>query len=922
MRPLRLTMSAFGPYAGKNTVIDFEKLGTGGLYLISGDTGAGKTTIFDAITYALYGEASGENRDPSMFRSKYADAETPTEVELVFTYGGKTYTVNRNPEYQRPKSRGTGYTTRKADATLTCPDGRVISKQREVDAAVREIMGIDRSQFMQIAMIAQGDFLRLLHASTEDRIKIFRQIFKTELYRRLQDKLKQESGTLDKQCEAERRSIRQYIDGITCDENDVLSLDVKKAKSGELLTEEVLVLLQCLLLQDGEKKSALEKWMEEADRRLAVVNGDLGKIEEQEKAQTELTKAQKGLAVEKENHCSLQAQFEAEEQRVPERDSLSEDKAKIEAEYPRYDAFALLEKLIKTAEKNIAVRERELLSEQKQYDIDAKECDRVKAEFDSLSSAGEGKARLEARQKEAKDKQKKLNNISTAFAAYHKLSEKLDGLQSEYLAAQKEFDKLNIDYEAKNRAFLDEQAGILAERLEDGKPCPVCGSLEHPHKAHKSEKAPTEAQLNTAKKKAEAARQVSEEKSGKCREAKAGLVARTEELTKAVRELWPEASPEEAEKKLPREQKDVFSDISSLDRAIKDEEKKVARRAELAGMLPETEAELKMRADAISEKKTTLEADRATLNGKKEQRDAERKMLRFADKAEAEQKVAELEEKVNALRKAHESARKKLNQSKEKLAGFEASIEQLNRQLSSDCDLDKEEELKKKAELTAQKAANDKVVKQLHSRMDANNRALDNIRAKAECLSALEKRYSWVKALHDTAGGNVTGKEKIMLETYIQMSYFDRILERANTRFMIMSGGQYELKRQKEAEDKRSQSGLDLNVVDHYNGSERSVKSLSGGESFMASLSLALGLSDEIQASAGGVKLDTMFVDEGFGSLDEEALDQAMKALSSLSDGKRLVGIISHVPELKRRIDKQIVVTKDKTDGSKANIII
>lgn len=233
MRPIKLTVSAFGPYAGK-TVLDLDKLGENGLYLITGDTGAGKTTIFDAITYALYGEASGDNREPSMFRSKYAEATTPTEVELVFSYAGKTYTVKRNPEYERPKSRGEGFTTQKAEVQLKYPDGRVVTKQRDVDNAIRDIMGINRSQFLQIAMIAQGDFLKLLLAPTEERKKIFRQIFKTQLYQDLQDRLKKESSQLNDKCDAARNSIKQYIDGITCDENDVLSIEVEKAKNGLL----------------------------------------------------------------------------------------------------------------------------------------------------------------------------------------------------------------------------------------------------------------------------------------------------------------------------------------------------------------------------------------------------------------------------------------------------------------------------------------------------------------------------------------------------------------------------------------------------------------------------------------------------------------------------------------------------------------
>ena len=210
MRPLKLTLSAFGPYAGR-TVLELSKLGTNGLYLITGDTGAGKTTIFDAITYALYGEASGDHRDPSMFRSKYADAETPTEVELVFSYADKTYTVRRNPEYERPKARGEGYTVQKADAELRYPDGRVVTRLKEVNAAVREIMGVNRDQFLQIAMIAQGDFLKLLLATTEDRKAIFRRIFNTQPFLRLQERLKREANTLENRCKEVAGSLSQLV---------------------------------------------------------------------------------------------------------------------------------------------------------------------------------------------------------------------------------------------------------------------------------------------------------------------------------------------------------------------------------------------------------------------------------------------------------------------------------------------------------------------------------------------------------------------------------------------------------------------------------------------------------------------------------------------------------------------------------------
>ena len=359
MRPIKLTVSAFGPYAGK-TVLDLDKLGENGLYLITGDTGAGKTTIFDAITYALYGEASGDNREPSMFRSKYAEATTPTEVELVFSYAGKTYTVKRNPEYERPKSRGEGFTTQKAEVQLKYPDGRVVTKQRDVDNAIRDIMGINRSQFLQIAMIAQGDFLKLLLAPTEERKKIFRQIFKTQLYQDLQDRLKKESGQLNDKCDAAHNSIKQYIDGITCDENDVLSIEVEKAKNGLLPVKDVMDLIDRLLTQDRGKKTDIQKSISDADKALEIVNANLGKIEAKEQTQKALDQAQNSLTRENEASLALKAAFDIEKGKISEREQLAEEKARIEAEFPRYEALAVLEKQIKNDENAISKNERQL----------------------------------------------------------------------------------------------------------------------------------------------------------------------------------------------------------------------------------------------------------------------------------------------------------------------------------------------------------------------------------------------------------------------------------------------------------------------------------------------------------------------------------------------------------------------------------
>ena len=921
MRPIKLSMSAFGPYAGK-TVLELEQLGTKGLYLVTGDTGAGKTTIFDAITYALYGEASGDNREPSMFRSKYADPAVPTEVELIFSYGGMQYTVKRNPEYERPKTRGEGFTTQKAEATLTYPDGRVVTKQREVDSAIRDIMGVDRSQFLQIAMIAQGDFLKLLLASTEDRKKIFRQIFKTQRYQALQEKLKQESAALQDQCASARGSIRQYIDGISCDENDVLSIEVKKAREGMLPVTEVMTMLRSLLERDERELAAAQKSIAEAEQQLSEVDRKLGILETREKTKQALAKVRDALIKEGENNEKLKIVFEAAAAKLPEKEKLSDEKAKTEAEYPRYAALAALEQEIGKATAAIAEGEKQLETDRRQCAKAREDFSDLQKEYASLENVGAGREK-QVRQRDAeKERQEKLQRLADAFADSRQLQSALKRLQAEYLQAAKASEQANQAYEEKNRAFLDEQAGIMAGTLEEGKPCPVCGSLTHPCPAHKSEKAPTEAQLKKAKETAEKTRRLAEEKSAQCREAKARCESQETEIEKQLQLLAPDRPLSEAEAWLLMAQQEVADRLDALETAIAALDRQIARRNALAEQLPKTEASLKKQEEALAALETALEVKKAALCEKEKQRGDAKKSLRYADRAAAEQHAAALGKAIAGLTVAYDRTQKALTDSNEKMAGFHSSVKELSGQLQENCDLNREEESEKRKQLTEAKKKDDALSKTLHARLENNRSALKGICSKAEDLEDLEKRYAWVKALSNTANGNISGKEKVMLETYIQMTFFDRIIARANVRFMVMSGGQYELKRRKAAENNRSQSGLELDVVDHYNGTERSVKTLSGGESFKASLSLALGLSDEIQASAGGVKLDTMFVDEGFGSLDDESLDQAMRALSGLAEGNRLVGIISHVAELKDRIDRQIVVTKEKSGGSRARIVV
>ena len=921
MRPLKLTISAFGPYADR-TELDLNALGTQGLYLITGDTGAGKTTLFDAITFALYGEASGDNREPSMFRSKYAKPETPTEVELIFSYGEKIYDIKRNPEYERPKTRGEGVTTQRVDAQLTLPDGRVITKPREVDQAVREIMGIDRDQFMQISMIAQGDFLKLLLASTDERKAIFRQIFRTQRFQNLQDKLKREAGELNDKCTAARSSLTQYIHGIDAEETDIWRPEIRKAKADELPVEETMDILQQLIANDEAAEAVLDQKKAVLDQELEAVNSSLGRIEAQEKAKAAIVQHQQSLAEETQRCEGLKKELEAQQAKEPELNQAIQERSRLEAELPRYDTLENHAKEIETLKKQLEQKESELTEKKKQSETDREQLTAWKDELKTLSDAGEKKQWLTSQKEKAEIRKKRADTLLETLKNYTAKSVELQKLQTAYTAAAVKNQQMTADYETMYQAFLDEQAGIIAERLEPGKPCPVCGSLEHPSLAQKSEQAPTEAQLKQARAETEKAQKAAQQKSELCAAVRGELFSLEQHIQQESAALALDCELTHAEPVLLKALEELENGIAALTIAACQEDQRVARRAALEEEIPRMEAALAEQKAALEVLAGVIAGSKAEIQAKTGQYEEEKKLLSYDSKPDAEVRMQTLDAQVQKYREDLKNAEEAYQTSDKKIIALQEAIRSLTEQLNEQLDLDRETETRKRDELNELRKDVDAQAKRVSTRLSTNRTAHQNIESKVGDLKALEQRYTWLRALSNTANGSISGKEKIMLETYIQMTYFDRIIQRANTRFMVMSGGQYELKRRKEAMNNKSQSGLDLDVIDHYNGTERSVKTLSGGESFKASLSLALGLSDEIQSSAGGVKLETMFVDEGFGSLDEESLDQAMKALASLSEGHRLVGIISHVAELKNRIDKQIVITKEQSGGSRAKIIV
>lgn len=920
MRPIKLTMSAFGPYAGE-TVIDFEMLGENGIYLISGDTGAGKTTIFDGIVFALYGDASGEKREPSMLRSKYAKPETPTFAELVFKYADKLYTVRRNPAYMRKKLKGEGYTEQSADCCFTYPDGRVVTKKAEVDEAVNKIVGVSKDQFLQIAMIAQGDFLKTLTAKTEERKEILRYIFKTKRFLNLQEKLKDRYSEASELVKDAQSSMAQYIDGISCAEENPLFIQVQRAKANELPILDVITVLETLIKQDENSDKELNSEIQIIEKQLCDVNSLLGKLEDYKKLSKELCTVGKAIELKSDKFEQAKELLESEKERFKETEVLNSESAKIKAELPRYDELEMQNKKIEAIHQKLKADEKSLVDKNALLVGITETLKKLKAEKSTLEKAGENKEKLTSERNAAEEMKKNLEILKKSLKDYDTMLASLEEKQKIYLEAMNTAQQSLEAYNEMNKSFLNEQAGILAQQLKEDSPCPVCGSTVHPNIAQKSDSAPTESELKKAKQKSEKAQSDAANASNVCAVIKGKAETAKANIEIQLEKLIGNTDINSSKEKINDLINGKIEIIKKLNLEITAEEKNIKRKSELEIIIPKTENETEKLKNDISSLKTNIASCKASLEEITHQLTKLKSSLCFADKITAEKKLLEIESKSESLKKSFESAQNNYGRCEKEIIELKAKEEQLKKQLESSEKIDEEKVKEKQKSLTVQKQSKFELRTAIIAQLSANRSVFDNIIKKKDEINTLEKNLVLVKSLCFTANGRISGKERIMLETYIQMTYFDRIIARANTRFMIMSDGQYELKRSQTAKNLQSSEGLSLDVIDHYNGSQRSVNTLSGGESFKASLSLALGLSDEIQASAGGIRLDTMFVDEGFGSLDDESLNQAMNALKGLTEGNRLVGIISHVNELKERIDRQIIVSKDRLGGSKVKIV-
>lgn len=1075
MRPVKLTMNAFGPYA-KTAEIDFARFKDHGLYLITGDTGAGKTTIFDAISFALFGCASGDDRSTKTLRSDFADPAAETSVELEFAYRGSLYRIWRCPGYERAKKRGEGTTTQAPEAVLERPRKAPITRVRDVDAAVKEILGIDRTQFAQIVMIAQGDFRKLLSASTDERSRIFRTLFDTGKFQAFQRRLAEEKNAL----EAQHRSIVQEVRVHAGNAR----LEVEAAESlAEQLEQDTLQAnwlkdtLEEAVIRDRERHSAqktrvdaaksrrdaalsaadglahldalktkkaavdqrvndLESAAAHARRKLdehtlgqsirddlanhvAVGQSELPLYEKLEKdirhaenlhaeAQTAASKAKTTL----EREAGLKDEQSRAAQTIA--DLAHAEKAYADARLACKDAeeelkstvahVAAWQSMEKTEKQAVQARAE---SEKQQRDAQASEAQRAKAAeaIDkaeaarvALSDAPERIVRYEARTREIEESLERLQ----AAAHAEERAEKACGdarrnarrALENYTKAKETSDEAHRAWSQAQSLYLDGQAGLLASGLIPGNPCPVCGSIEHPRPATAPLSTPSKEQVealqrawtNATKKTEEASRQSSaahaaaqekeealkavieaegprEQRTARISQeqedladARAKLAAATEDsakLKKAIellhaaqqrhkaadeqarlhasqaasalaeaerhsatartrREAIPYESAQELEKKHAEAQQALETARKALARAradaqtlqkARDDER---RASELLAQAQSEGAEARRREAALLAQAES--ADSSVFSA--------RARLKYESKGQALRAIQDAQKQIDLFDATLARIRTSLGESEKELAAARGEADTLARSIREAPSYEKDQVEEERRNAHDALEREERSLAEIGAALSANEKTLEQVRLLAKKAGAVDERYGEVATLADTANGRLAGKDKIAFETYVQSMYFDRMIAAANRRLRAMTNERYKLVRRRAAITKSGQSGLDLDVMDAYTGKMRDASSLSGGESFKAALALALGLSDVVQAHAGGVQLDTMFIDEGFGSLDQESLQLAVKTLTELSGGDKLIGIISHVDELKESIDRKIVVKRSRNGSS------
>lgn len=1033
MKPINLEMSAFGSY--KDCInIDFTKIGENGIFLITGDTGAGKTTIFDAIVFALYGNVSGSNRQVTSVRSDFADIETKTYVTLEFSHKGKKYKVTRNPQYERPKKNGNGITTQPADASIEM-DGEILeSGVNNVDTKIREILGIDVKQFKQISMLAQGEFLKILFADSKDRTEIFRKIFDTYIYENIKNKLNNRQKEASDKLNTYKTKFLTNTSNIKWKEEPEF-INILNEKNIHTYIEDILKSLEKEVKENKQETENINKEVEKSEKEIKEkeikiqkaeeVNNNFSKLENLEK-QEEEQKSQKEIYTEKEKQ--IEKTLKIQSIILPKEQIYKKVKTEIEnIEKERKENDNSLERLKENEEefkqKDIKVNEIKLKVETlKKQEIEMSKLKEEITKTEEILKVIKEYDTSKVNQKLLNKKEEKIINLKNIVQEYNKLNEefetikqeknkvlKIEQVTEERDIASKKFNKINKEfreiedkYKEEEDKFYMGQAGILAQNLEEGKPCPVCGSVHHPEVAKRSE-ALSKEELDQLK----IEKEEKEKTKNKANETVTILSTQIDTLIKELNMDSPETNLSEyerqinnaykvqetkikekyeeankiyiniTEKKLEINKFDYDSLKQELDIKKQKVEENINKNSALIENFKENmkeelsdKKEIKEYADDIKQKfeisnkeynqtieticnlyyeieKTILDIKGFDFEEFKEKYENIKKghqKLIIECTTKKEQFSNTLQEKNKEEQKykdEYENAYKSLGFSSEEtyknnildektLEASQKMIQKYNNECIEITTKIKEirESLKDKKKIDIEKDKEEfKILEtklselktnqiSINSRYDTNTRILSLLNSNSDEVLKQKQLYVTLEELYKTASGNLTGKRRIEFEQYVQATYFDMILIEANKRLVKMTNNRFELVRKENSTKINDKNGLDLEVIDNYTGKRRDVKSLSGGEAFKAALALSLGVSDVIQSYSGGVVVDTLFIDEGFGSLDTESRDQAIDTLNMLTTNNKLIGIISHVTELKERLDKKIIVHKTAS-GSK-----
>ena len=926
MKPLKLTMSAFGSYAGKN-VIDF----TGqqqGIFLITGDTGAGKTTIFDAITYALYNQTSGGERNGNMMRSQYAQPEAETYVELEFLYRGQTYRVRRNPDYKITKTLKNGKIREQKvphSVELTLPDGTVFpEKKNATDAKIIEILGLTADQFSQIVMIAQGDFLKLLYTKSDERKMIFSKLFRTDIYWKIQENLRRKSMEMDERIQENDRAFEQEKSRI-----------IPLPESEELPLDELVERLR-ERLKDALKEQNLRR------ANVEELNKKITKYEEINKLFVSLEKIrQTGKELEarqvesKERRQQIENALKADKVLVAEQQNLRQQQAVEQS----VQAIAKMEETLTNDQEMFETLKTQLQEVEAEQKREAADIQKKMLALEQSFPSYEALQNARSEEQQAKKVWEDLGK--TSEESFHKKEAGIAALkeqqkQQEQVVEQtkKNWEQTSLGasesakhYEHMYEAFLKEQAGILAENLSAGCPCPVCGSTVHPDPAKLSDHAVTELEVEQAKK----TRAAAEEKRDLAYAAFEAEKTEKQKLAQAVEK--EEADFVLAQTIAKQQRKEAEQNYVSLQKIAEQIREKLVypsfaeakkQYAAMQKALAAAEQEIERKRQKVSELAEAMNTLKGQKLAEEENQKTAKKLAAKTEKEYAKllEKSGFVSEETYHLAILPERSRSKLEREEKEYESqcLRQQSEQklLEKQVSGKTYTDTTELNEQlKAEKQALKEA-EKTYMELHTAYENDRSVLQNCAVYLEKGKNLESEDQVIKSLSKTANGRLSGSAKIDFETYIQRQYFKQIIHEANKRLLTMSNHQFILKLKEEANTgRKTNEGLDLSVYSLVTDSERDVKTLSGGESFLAALAMALGLSDIVERSAGAIHPDMMFIDEGFGSLDAQSRQQAIEVLAELAGDRRMVGIISHVTELKEQIDRKLVVSRtDK--GSRA----